>query len=229
MILSIPVSAAQSYQTYTYSIDGKVLYSPDAYTPQKNVNSTTMNLGELAMKGPKDIVVDKEQNVFVADSGNNRILCLDRYYNLRFVIKDFVNDKGVADFLENPQGLFVNEQHIYVCDYNKARIVRFNLADGSFHSIIDAPQSELFGDNSNYFPAAMAVDQYGRMFIVSKETNEGIIVMTQKGEFTGFIGAQKSVTSVWDQIWRRFQSKEQRKNSETTSSATRLSSGLLMH
>ena len=215
MILSVPVSAAQSYQTYTYSIDGKVLYSPDAYTPQKNVNSTTMNLGDLAMKGPKDIVVDKEQNVFVADSGNNRILCLDRYYNLRFVIKDFVNDKGVADKLDNPQGLFVNDEHIYVCDYNAARIVRFNLADGSFHSIIDAPQSELFGDNSNYFPVAMAVDQYGRMFIVSKETNEGVIVMTQKGEFTGFIGAQKSVTSVWDQIWRRFQSKEQRKNSET--------------
>ncbi len=214
MILSVPVSAAQSYQTYTYSIDGKVLYSPDAYTPQKNVNSTTMNLGDLSMKGPKDIVVDKEQNVFVADSGNNRILCLDRYYNLRYVIKDFVNDKGVADKLDNPQGLFVNEEHIYVCDYNAARIVRFNLADGSFHSIIDAPQSELFGDNSNYFPTAMAVDQYGRMFIVSKETNEGIIVMTQKGEFTGFIGAQKSVTSVWDQIWRRFQSKEQRKNSD---------------
>ena len=52
MILSIPVSAAQSYQTYTYSIDGKVLYSPDAYTPQKNVNSATMNLGELAMSTP---------------------------------------------------------------------------------------------------------------------------------------------------------------------------------
>ena len=215
MILSIPISAAQSYQTYTYSIDGKVLYSPDAYTPQKNVNSDTMNLGELGLKSPKDITVDAEQNVYVADSGNNRVLCLDRYYNLRYEIKTFVNDKGVADKLDNPQGLFVNDEHIYVCDYNAARIVRFNLADGSFHSIIDAPQSELFGDNSNYFPVAMAVDQYGRMFIVSKETNEGIIVMTQKGEFTGFIGAQQSVTSVWDQIWRRFQSKEQRKLSNT--------------
>ena len=215
MILSVPISAAQSYQTYTYSIDGKVLYSPDAYTPQKNVSSSTMNLGELGLKSPKDITVDAEQNVYVADSGNNRVLCLDRYYNLRYEIKTFVNDKGVADKLDNPQGLFVNEEHIYVCDYNAARIVRFNLADGSFHSIIDAPQSELFGDNSNYFPVAMAVDQYGRMFIVSKETNEGIIVMTQKGEFTGFIGAQQSVTSVWDQIWRRFQSKEQRKLSNT--------------
>ena len=215
MILSIPISAAQSYQTYTYSIDGKVLYSPDAYTPQKNVNSDTMNLGELGLKSPKDITVDAEQNVYVADSGNNRVLCLDRYYNLRYEINTFVNDKGVADKLDNPQGLFVNDEHIYVCDYNAARIVRFNLADGSFHSIIDAPQSELFGDNSNYFPVAMAVDQYGRMFIVSKETNEGIIVMTQKGEFTGFIGAQQSVTSVWDQIWRRFQSKEQRKLSNT--------------
>jgi len=53
------------------------------------------------------------------------------------------------------------------------------------------------------------------MFIVSRETNEGVIVMTEKGEFTGFIGAQQSVTSVWDQIWRRFQSKEQRQQSET--------------
>ena len=108
-----------------------------------------------------------------------------------------------------------NDKYIYVCDTNAARIIRFNIADGSFHSIIDAPQSELFGDNANYFPVAMAVDQYGRMFIVSSETNEGIIVMTEKGEFTGFIGAQQSVTSVWDQIWRRFQSKEQRKLSNT--------------
>ena len=212
MILSIPVGAAQAYQTYTYSIDGKALYSPDAYTPQKNVDKVSMNLAaEDSMKDPEDIVVDKDQNVYVADTGNNRILCLDRYYNLRFVIQDFENGWGAPDALHAPKGLFVTDEHIYVCDTNAARILRFNIEDGSFHSIIERPQSELFGDNANYFPVAMAVDQYGRMFVISSQTNEGVIVMTQKGEFTGFIGAQKSVISVWDQIWRRFQSEEQRK------------------
>ena len=37
-VLSLPVGAAKTYQTYTYSIDGYALHSPDAYTPVKNVN-----------------------------------------------------------------------------------------------------------------------------------------------------------------------------------------------
>jgi hypothetical protein len=33
------------------------------------------------------------------------------------------------------------------------------------------------------------VDAYDRLFVVSNETTEGVIVMTNEGEFTGFIGA----------------------------------------
>ena len=37
--------------------------------------------------------------------------------------------------------------------------------------------------------------------------------MTDTGEFTGFIGAQKSYLSAWDIIWRRFQTDEQKAQS----------------
>ena len=37
-IALIPVDAAKVYQTYTYSIEGKALYSPDAYSPVKSVD-----------------------------------------------------------------------------------------------------------------------------------------------------------------------------------------------
>ena len=219
MVVSIPVGAARSYQTYTYSIDGKALYSPDAYTPIKTIDAQAMNLTE-SLNNASDMVVDDKGNVYIADTDRNRIICLDRYYRCRFEISEFTNNHGVPDAFNKPQGIFVTSDRyegetlkypgrIFVCDTQNARILTFTL-DGEFDSIIEAPESELFADNAVYWPVAIAVDNYDRLFVVSSETSEGVIVMTDKGEFTGFIGAQQSVTSVWDQIWKRFQSEEQR-------------------
>ncbi|MBQ2377869.1 MAG: YIP1 family protein, partial [Clostridia bacterium] len=41
----------------------------------------------------------------------------------------------------------------------------------------------------------------------------GIIVMTDKGVFTSFIGAQKVVANMWQIVWRRFQTEDQRAQS----------------
>ena len=57
MVLAIPAGAARTYQTYTYSIDGKALYSPDAYTAQKTIDSTAMGL-TTALNDADDIAVD---------------------------------------------------------------------------------------------------------------------------------------------------------------------------
>ena len=76
--LALPASAASPYQTYTYSINGTPLYSPDAYTPIKVMDSDTMGL-EVVMKNPTDLVIDGQLNMYVADRDNNRILVNDRY------------------------------------------------------------------------------------------------------------------------------------------------------
>jgi tetratricopeptide (TPR) repeat protein len=57
---------------------------------------------------------------------------------------------------------------------------------------------------------AIAVDAYNRLYVVSSTTYQGVIVMTDEGEFTGFIGAQAVQMSAWEIIWRRFQTQEQR-------------------
>ena len=230
MVLSIPVGAAQAYTTYTYSISGSPLYSPDAYTAEKIIDYKTMGV-EAPLSNVNDMVTDEAGNVYIADTDNNRIICLDRYFHLRFEIKNFTNGQGIADYFTKPEGVFVTENRyegvdengdpklkykgrIFVCDTQANRIVTFNL-DGSFDSVIEAPKSELFSENAVYWPVAIAVDAYERLYVVSSETSEGIIVMTDKGEFTSFIGAQQSVLSVWDKIWRRFQTKEQRAVSQT--------------
>ncbi|MBQ9779683.1 MAG: YIP1 family protein [Clostridia bacterium] len=217
-VLVVPTSAGSAYQTYVYDIDGFPLYSPDAYTAIKSVNSDEMGL-EVAIETPGDMITDKDQNVYVADTGNNRIVVLNRYLKVQFTISTFSNDQGVPDSLAAPQGVFVSEPNdkygklIWVCDTGNNRIVVFD-EKGEFFKIIEEPEDSLFETDSVYKPVAMAVDQYNRLYIVSSTTYQGIIVMTDEGEFTGFIGAQKVAISAWDIIWRRFQTDEQREQQE---------------
>lgn len=208
MLFSLPISAFKPYQTYTYSYDGFALSSPDAYTPLMTVDSDYMGL-KTAISEPKDIEVDDDQNIYIADSKNNRIVVLDRYYKLKFTIETFVNEYGIDDELSSPAGVFVTDDTIYVCDTDANRIVTFD-KEGNYDHIIPQPESTLFDDDAVYKPVAVAVDQYGRIFVVSSTTYEGIIVMTSDGQLTGFIGAQAVSLSAWEILWRRFQTAEQR-------------------
>ncbi len=216
--LCVTAGASSAYQTYTYSVKGKALYSPDAYTAIKAVNSEDMGL-ELPIENPGDMITDEAGNVYIADTGNNRIVVLDQYYKFKFAITTFSNDQGVPDSLAAPQGVFVSEPNekygklIWVCDTGSNRIVVFD-ENGEFQRIIEEPESSLFDEESVYKPVAMAVDAYNRLYVVSSTTYQGIIVMTDEGEFTGFIGAQAVQMSAWEIIWRRFQTKEQREASE---------------
>ena len=49
MVMALPVSAGAPYQTYTYSINGTALHSPDAYTPAKSIDSAYMGLDDEAV------------------------------------------------------------------------------------------------------------------------------------------------------------------------------------
>ena len=81
-------SAGSAYQTYTYDVKGKPLYSPDAYTAIKTVGSKEMGL-ETEIENPSDMVTDEAKNVYIADTGNNRIVVLDQYYKVKFTISTF--------------------------------------------------------------------------------------------------------------------------------------------
>lgn len=242
-----PVSmAAQPYQTYTYSQSGFAMLSPDAYSPDKEIDAIYMGLFDYypvveitsemretmpkdsitaledknkdntalrQLKDIRDIFVDGSQNVYLVEASGNRVIVLDRYYKVRFVIDKFVNDNGVDDSFTNPSGIFVNDRYMYICDTDANRIAMFDL-EGNFYKMIYAPESDLFSESSIYKPVAVAVDQYDRIFVVSSTTYEGIIVMNEDADFAGFIGAQKVTVSPLEILWRRFQTAEQRKQSE---------------
>ncbi len=211
---SLSVLAMTPYSSYTYSVGGELAQSPDAYTPDQVIDSAAMQLGDLpAISGPKDLFVGPDESVYIADAANNRIVALNGYYQLKFTISSFVNNHGVPDSLSNPNGVFVNEEYIYVADTNNSRIVLFDLK-GEFVRIIEAPSADVFPDNSVFRPVALAVDKAGSMYIVSSTTYMGIISMNPDGEFRGFIGAQEVNIGALEILLRKLQTKEQREGSQ---------------
>ncbi len=238
MLLALPVSAATPYYTYTYSISGTDLRSPDAYVPDREVNSAYMGVTdvnklrelypdlseeELAAKAvpvktPTDLAVDENNNVYVVDRDNNRVIALDPYYKVRYIIDSFPNVNGNIDTLNSPEGVFVTKSkvvggekiggRIFICDTANSRILTFS-TDGEFLSEIGQPKSELIDATSVYSPIAVAVDRYDRLYVVDRNSQNGIVVMTDTGVFTGYIGAQKVDVSFWEKIWRRFRTEEQ--------------------
>ena len=215
-ILSVPISAATPYQTHTYMATQKqALNSPDAYTPTRQVDASYMGLSFNDNTDLQDLFVDEDDNVYIVDKGSSSVYVLDRYYKHRFTIKNFINEHSVADSFTEPRGIFADEETIYVCDTNANRLVLFDRKASLeanapvFDRIITRPTSKLFGEDSIYRPVACVVDDYGRIYVVSDSTYQGIIVMTQQGQFTGFIGAQTVSANKFDILWRRFMTAEQ--------------------
>ena len=220
-VLSLPVSAATPYQTHTYMAKTKhVLNSPAAYNPLQSgsIDAAYMGLTEQFSNSTKleDLFVDCDNNVYLVDSYSESVFILDRYYKHKFTIDKFVNDKGISDSLKTPGGVFATKDTIYVCDTGRGRLVLFDrkasMEQGKavFDRIIDRPTSKLFGTDAIYTPKACVVDNYGRIYVVSESTYQGIIVMTQEGQFTGFIGAQTVAANKFDILLRRFMTEEQR-------------------
>lgn len=209
---AVPVGAITPYSSYTYSIDGTALMSPDMYVPDRQITSASMGL-ETPLGDPRDMVVDGNKNIYIADASNNRIVVLTKYGKLKFTISEFINDQGVPDSLKNPNGVFVTADKIYVADTDNSRIVMFEL-DGSFYKVIEEPDSDVFPEGSIYRPVAIAVDAYKRIYVVSSTTYMGVIAINEDGVFQGFIGAQKVTVDALDILWRRFQTEEQRKLSQ---------------
>ena len=111
---SIPTSAAESYETYTYSIDGLPLESPTAYAAEEIVTELDMKLPA----GEKDVtisdIVCNDGDVYLADRDNNRIIVLDKYYSLKTVINSYVDETGVTRTFNGPNGIFVTDSEVMV-------------------------------------------------------------------------------------------------------------------
>lgn len=200
MVFATVATAATPYTTYTYSVYGEMLESPDAYVPYKTIDSSSLGLS-VPLSDLSDIEADTKGNLYLTDKGNNRIVVVDEYYSVKYIISTFVNEYGVDDSFSSPASAFVFEdKELYVCDTFNKRLLVFSTEDGSYIKSIGEPESELLGADFKYSPTSCVKDKYGRLYVVSQDTTAGIIVMTADGDFINYIGAPKVTLTALDAL-----------------------------
>ena len=206
------VSAATPYETYTYSYAGNMQISPAAF--EANYEVSDFGAGGV-LKNPQDIVYDKNTDrFFIADTDNNRVVVLDSNLKYKTEISNFTQN-GKSDELNAPQGVFMtNDGYLYVADTKNSRILIF---DKKFHLIKELPalSADILPENFVYNPKSVAVDEAKNVYVVSLNTNMGVIALDPDGNFQGFIGAQRVSTNPLDMLWRSFMSEEQLSRSES--------------
>lgn len=208
-VVCVPAGAVQ-YRNYNYDFWGEAVPSPQAYILKRVITGNDLGVG--ALKEPMDIFVREGLGIFLLDTGNSRIICLDEDWNVIRVINDFERE-GVKEKLNRPLGLFVTaEGHIYVACQGDERVVVLD-QEGRFVRQIGRPQTDIEGlipDGFVYRPAKVVVDQARRTYVLATDQYEGLLEFDVDGNFKGFIGAPQVRPSLADYIWRKIATKRQR-------------------
>lgn len=206
-VLLLQVSAKTGYQTYTFSYEGDAQISPDAYVPSTEITEFGT---DVPLNKPQDMVTDEENGrIIIADTGNNRIVVLNTEFQCLKILTEYLDTKGTTVSFSEPQGVFVrNDGILYVADTGNGNIVSF---DPEYRQVNMYPplSAEILPDNFIYTPKSLAVDHTGRMYIISKNTNMGVIAINKNGNFQGFIGAQRVTASPTELLMRAFMSEAQ--------------------
>lgn len=203
--LTVQASAEQS--SYNYSFWREAVPAPPAYLPTMIINGH--ELGIDALQTPSDIFVANNHEIYIADTGNNRIVILNDVFEYKDTIDSFQVD-GAKQTFSSPEGVYVtNENHVYIADTGNSRVV--HLDDKlDLVKVIDEPESEMLANNFSFRPKKVAVDDAGRTFVLSEGVFDGFMEFSVDGYFTTFIGANRVQVDAVDYLWRRFATREQR-------------------
>jgi DNA-binding beta-propeller fold protein YncE len=212
VLLSLVLSQtvmAEPYQGYTYNSYGEIVSTPNVYLPEKIIQGTDLGIGHF--NKPTDLFKDKNNNIYVLDAGNNRVVVLDKDLKVNKVIAKF-NNQGKAETLKNPGGIFVDDNGvIYIADAGNARVLKMD-SSGNILGAFGKPKTELLSDETVYSPKKVVVNSIGTMFILSDNINQGLVEIDKAGTFIGFFGSDKiqaNAAMLKELFWRKFSTKAQ--------------------
>lgn len=170
--------AKTPYVTYTLDGDGRITHTQTAYL----AHSTITKFGDETLASPSDICIAHDGLIYIADSGNARIV-------VGTLEGELVDVIGVGT-LVNPKGVYVTANgHVYVADRDAEAVFEFD-GQGKLVNTYRKPASPLYGESVSFLPIKIQVNNAGIMFIVCESNTNGIVEIspTDGGTFLGYFG-----------------------------------------
>lgn len=210
-LLLLPGMKAAAYDAYVYAYDGSCQKTLPVYLPDSVIRLSD-GLDTPVSKAA-DIFYGGDGTLYVADSGNNRVLLYDSAYACIGARTGFTDSGGQEQAFNAPSGLYVDDkENLYIADTENSRIVVLD-REGALVRIVGPPSGTGIPDNFVYKPIAVAADAGGRIYAVSRSSNMGVLSFSMSGEFEGFLGVQPVTFSAVDLFWRTFMTQAQRERS----------------
>lgn len=182
-----------------YVVDGN---GNEVSVPQTHrVTEMIRYLGEEGglLSQPSDIFVDSKDNIYIADTGNNRIVKLDSDCN-------YIASFNCGGSFNQPGGIYVSDNgDMYVADTLNERIVHLS-EDGSFIEQFEKPSSELLDENSTFQISRIGLTKQGYLYTMQ---GQYFMMIDANNEFKGYVGDNKLGFSLKRLLIRAFASKEQ--------------------
>ena len=147
-----------------------------------DVKATYKNLGEYGtLNHAEDLFVDSSDNLYVVDTGNNRVLKLSMEGEVLAEYKE-----GYGQAFKTPKGVYVHtDGSVWVADSGNYRIVRLD-AQGKDMEVYYKPDSALLEESFTFSPEKIYVSVTGYIYVL-KGTN--LMLMDAKNEFRGYVGS----------------------------------------
>ena len=207
---SSTVYAEAPYQAYVYNEWDQSKASPNSFIPDRTY--TGLDAGVDHFNEPQDLFVDRDDAIYVADTGNNRIVKLNGRFRATGII-DKLEWNGKETALSGPTGLYKSEDGtMYIADKGNGRVLRVNAA-GRVEFVLEKPEHPLIPKDFVFKPAKVAADAAGRMYVLSEGQFFGLMQFDRDGSFLGYFGSNKvevTPTVVLETFWKSVLSKEQR-------------------
>jgi len=194
-VTSLTVSAnGVPYATFTYSSSqGRIVPTQDAYLPL----SMSYNLGGETLLNPEDITIDKDDNVYIADSGNKRVI----KYSLQ---QDKVSIIGEG-ILEQPTGVHVGiDGALYVADFGHKKAYQFIYDEGLDDYVLGVTyqkpvNSPFFKESDPFEPTKVITDRGNNVYVLLAGNINGLAEFENNGSFFGFFGGNQ-IPNTWDNV-----------------------------
>lgn len=208
---SLSVKAEVPFETFSVNGFNRTIFTQPAYEPDGVMAEDIYMVDENGeqvfspLKQPQDLYIDGLDNIYIADTGNDRIVHLDKDGKLVRILT--VPESP----LKQPSGVFLNSKgDIYVADTGNKRVVHLN-KEGKLLKEFGRPDSKYIDENFVYEPINMIVDRRGFVYVVSRGTYQGIVQFDPEGKFYGFYGTNITEVSLMDRVRNILYTEEQLK------------------
>lgn len=196
------------YETYYKDGFGQLVKTQAAYIPAGIIGTNVRITGasgaadageevKLQFNQPKDIFVDEKDHIYIADTGNNRIVHLDAK-------GQYIREIKVEESpLKKPSGIYVDKAgEIYVADTGNNRVVRLD-PNGKLLKAFGRPESSYLPAGFKYDPVNLIVDKRGFIYVTTLGAYQGLVQLDPEGQFISFFGPNRVAFSLFD-AFKRF-------------------------